>query len=74
MRITQKSLIDYSQIDGFIQIQKFVGGKEYATQLFNAKQDITLLYGRQAPNYSLLVSVYEDKSTKVEIVPHDYQL
>ena len=74
MRVTQKNLIDYNVIDGFIQVQRLVGGKEYATQLFNAKQDMTLLYGRQAPNYSLLVSLYEDKSTTVEIVPHDYQL
>ena len=28
MRITQKTLIDYNQIDSVIQIQRFVGGKE----------------------------------------------
>ena len=74
MRITQKSLIDYDQIDSFIQVQKFVGGKEYATQLFNAKQDMNRCYGRQASNYSLLASVYEDRTTTVQIVQHDYQL
>ncbi|WP_455499970.1 hypothetical protein [Gemmiger sp.] len=74
MRATQKSLIDYDQIDSFVQIQKFVGGQKYASQLFNAKQDITRCYGRQAPNYSLLATVYEDKTTAVQIVPHDYQL
>lgn len=74
MRITQKTLIDYNQIDGVIQIQKFVGGKAYATQLFNAKQDIHRLFGRMSPNYSLLACVYEDKTTTVEVVPHDYQL
>ena len=74
MRVTQKSLIDYNQIDSFIQIQKFVGCKETASQLFNAKQDMTLAYGRQAANYSLLISTHEDKSITVEIVPHDYQL
>ena len=50
MRITQKTLIDYNQIDSVIQIQRFVGGKEYATMLFNAKQDINRLYGRLSPN------------------------
>mgnify|MGYP004537408427 FL=1 len=74
MRITQKTLIDYNQIDSVIQIQRFVGGKEYATMLFNAKQDINRLYGRMSPNYSVLASVYEDKTTSVEVVPHDYQL
>lgn len=74
MRITQKTLIDYNQIDSVIQIQRFVGGKEYATMLFNAKQDITRLYGRMSPNYSVLASVYDDKTTSVEVVPHDYQL
>lgn len=74
MRITQKSLIDYNQIDGYIQVQKFVGVRNTAAQLFNMKQDMNMLFGRLAPNYSLLVSVFEDKSIKVEIVPHDYKL
>jgi hypothetical protein len=74
MRITQKSLIDYYQIDGYIQVQKFVGERNTAAQLFNMKQDMNMLFGRLAPNYSLLVSVFEDKSIKVEIVPHDYKL
>ena len=74
MRITQKSLIDYTQIDGYIQVQKFVGERNTAAQLFNMKQDMNLLFGCLAPNYSLLVSVFEDKSIKVEIVPHDYKL
>lgn len=74
MRITQKSLIDYNQIDGYIQVQKFVGERHTAAQLFNMKQDMNMLFGRLAPNYSLLVSVFEDKSIKVEIVPHDYKL
>lgn len=74
MRITQKSLIDYNLIDGYIQVQKFVGERNTAAQLFNMKQDMNMLFGRLAPNYSLLVSVFEDKSIKVEIVPHDYKL
>lgn len=74
MRITQKSLIDYNQIDGYIQVQKFVGERNTAAQLFNMKQDMNMLFGRLAPNYSLLVSVFEDKSIKVEIVPHDYKV
>lgn len=74
MRITQKSLIDYNQIDGYIQVQKFVGERNTAAQLFNMKQGMNMLFGRLAPNYSLLVSVFEDKSIKVEIVPHDYKL
>lgn len=74
MRITQKSLIDYNQIDGYIQVQKFVGERNTVAQLFNMKQDMNMLFGRLAPNYSLLVSVFEDKSIKVEIVPHDYKL
>lgn len=74
MRITQKSLIDYNQIDGYVQFQKFVGERNTAAQLFNMKQDMNMLFGRLAPNYSLLVSVFEDKSIKVEIVPHDYKL
>ena len=68
MRITQKSLIDYNQIDGYIQVQKFVGERN------TAAQDMNMLFGRLAPNYSLLVSAFEDKSIKVEIVPHDYKL
>lgn len=40
MRITQKSLIDYNQIDGYIQVQKFVGERNIAAQLFNMKQDM----------------------------------
>ena len=39
MRATQKSLIDYDQIDSFVQIQKFVGDRVYANQLFIAKRD-----------------------------------
>lgn len=74
MRITQKSLIDYNQIDGYIQVQKFVGERNTSAQLFNMKQDMNMLFGRLAPNYSLLVSAFEDKSIKVEIVPHDYKL
>ena len=74
MRITQKSLIDYNKIDGYIQVQKFVGERNTAAQLFNMKQDMNMLFGRLAANYSLLVSVFEDKSIKVEIVPHDYKL
>ena len=74
MCITQKSLIDYNQIDGYIQVQKFVGERNTAAQLFNMKQDMNMLFGRLAANYSLLVSVFEDKSIKVEIVPHDYKL
>lgn len=74
MRATQKSLIDYDQIDSFVQIQKFVGDRKYASQLFNAKRDMTRCCGRQAPNYSLLATVYEDRTTTVQIVPHDYQL
>lgn len=74
MRITQKLLIDYNQIDGYIQVQKFVGERNTAAQLFNMKQDMNMLFGRLAANYSLLVSVFEDKSIKVEIVPHDYKL
>lgn len=74
MRITQKSLIYYNQIDGYIQVQKFVGERNTAAQLFNMKQDMNMLFGRLAANYSLLVSVFEDKSIKVEIVPHDYKL
>lgn len=74
MRITQKSLIDYNQIDGYIQVQKFVGERNTAAQLFNMKQDMNMLFDRLASNYSLLVSVFEDKSIKVEIVPHDYKL
>ena len=74
MRITQKSLIDYNQIDGYVQVQKFVGERNTAAQLFNMKQDMNMLFGRLAFNYSLLVSVFEDKSIKVEIVPHDYKL
>ena len=62
MRITQKSLIDYNQIDGYIQVQKFVGERNTAAQLFNMKQDMNMLFGRLAANYSLLVSVFEDKS------------
>lgn len=73
MRITQKSLLDYNQIDGYIQVQKFVGERNTAAQLFNMKQDMNMLFGRLAANYSLLVSVFEDKSIKVEIVPHDYK-
>ena len=74
MCITQKSLIDYNQIDGYIQVQKFVGERNTAAQLFNMKQDMNIMFGRLAANYSLLVSVFEDKSIKVEIVPHDYKL
>ena len=74
MRITQKSLIDYNHIDGYIQVQKFVGERNTSAQLFNMKQDMNMLFGRLAPNYSLLVSAFEDKSIKVEIVPYDYKL
>lgn len=75
MRITQKSLLDYNQIDGYIQVQRFIGNEQYATLLVNAKLALARCYGRLAANYSLLVSSYEDSSfPKIEIVPHDYQL
>ena len=49
--------------------------KQNATLLFDAKQSLARCYGRQAANYSLLVSRYEDNSIhKIEFVPHDYQL
>lgn len=75
MRIIQKSLVDYNAIDSLIQVQRFIGCKQNATLLFNAKQALARCYGRQAANYSLLVSSYEDNSfQKIEFVPHDYQL
>ena len=68
MRVIQKSLVDYNAIDTLIQVQRFIGSKQNATLLFDAKQS-------QAANYSLLVSSYEDNSIhKIEFVPHDYQL
>lgn len=75
MRIIQKFLVDYNAIDSFIQVQRFIGSQQNATQLFNAKLAMSRCYGRQAANFSLLVSSYEDNSyPKIEIVPHDYQL
>lgn len=75
MRIIQKSLVDYNAIDSLIQVQRFIGSKQNATLLFNAKQALARCYDRQAANYSLLVSSYEDSSfQKIEFVPHDYQL
>lgn len=75
MRIIQKSLVDYNAIDSLIQVQRFIGSKQNATLLFNAKQALARCYGRQAANYSLLVSSYEGNSfQKIEFVPHDYQL
>ena len=74
MRITQKTLIDYNQIDSVIQIQSFVGNKDYARRLLNVKQDIARVYGRMSPNYSVLATVYDDKITTVEVVPHNYKL
>ena len=69
MRVIQKSLVDYNAIDTLIQVQRFIGSKQNATLLF------ARCYGRQAANYSLLVSSYEDNSIhKIEFVPHDYQL
>lgn len=75
MRVIQKSLVDYNVIDTLIQVQRFIGSKQNATLLFDAKQSLARCYGRQAANYSLLVSSYEDNSIhKIEFVPHDYQL
>lgn len=75
MRIIQKSLVDYNAIDSLIQVQRFIGNKQNATLLFNAKQALARCYGRLAANYSLLVSSYEDSSfQKIEFVHHDYQL
>lgn len=75
MRIIQKSLVDYNAIDSLIEVQRFIGRKQNATLLFDAKQSLARCYGRQAANYSLLVSSYEDGSfQKIEFVPHDYQL
>lgn len=75
MRVIQKSLVDYNAIDTLIQVQRFIGSKQNATLLFDAKQSLDRCYGRQAANYSLLVSSYEDNSIhKIEFVPHDYQL
>lgn len=75
MRVIQKSLVDYNAIDTLIQVQWFIGSKQNATLLFDAKQSLARCYGRQAANYSLLVSSCEDNSYhKIEFVPHDYQL
>ena len=75
MRIIQKSLVDYNAIDSLIQVQRLIGCKQNATLLFNAKQDIARCYGRQAANFSLLVSYCEDNIFQsIVIVPHDYQL
>ena len=74
MRITQKTLIDYNQIDSVIRIQSFVGDKYYARRLLSVKQDIARVYGRMSPNYSVLATVYDDKITTVEVVPHNYKL
>ena len=56
MRVIQKSLVDYNAIDTLIQVQRFIGSKQNATLLFDAKQSLARCYGRQAANYSLLVS------------------
>ena len=74
MRDKQKWLIDYSQIDSFIPIVKLTFGKDSASLLFDCKQNLYLVYGRLAANFSLLLSVFEDNSIKVDIVPHDFQL
>lgn len=74
MRITQKTLIDYNQIDSVIRIHDFVGGEDYERRLLNVKQDIARVYGRMAPNYSVLATVYDDIFTTVEVVPHNYKL
>lgn len=70
MRVIQKSLVDYNAIDTLIQVQRFIGSKQNATLLFDAKQSLARCYGRQAANYSLLVSSCEDNSYhKIEFVP-----
>ena len=75
MRIIQKSWVDYNAIDSLIQVKRIISSKQNATLPFDAKQSLALCYGRQAANYSLLVSSYEDNSIyKIEFVPHDYQL
>ena len=53
MRVIQKSLVDYNAIDTLIQVQRFIGSKQNATLLFDAKQSLARCYGRQAANYSL---------------------
>lgn len=50
MRIIQKSLVDYNAIDSLIQVQRFIGNKQNATLLFNAKQALARCYGRLAAN------------------------
>ena len=58
MRITQKTLIDYNQIDSVIRIQSFVGDKDYARRLLSVKQDIARVYGRMSPlrSYPIITS------------------
>lgn len=51
MRVIQKSLVDYNAIDTLIQVQRFIGSKQNATLLFDAKQSLARCYGRQAANY-----------------------
>ena len=70
MRVIQKSLVDYNAIDTLIQVQRFIGSKQNATLLFDAKTKFRArCYGRQATNF-LLVSSYEDNSIhKIEFVP-----
>lgn len=69
MRIIQKSLVDYNAIDSLIQVQRFIGNKQNATLLFNAKQALARCYGRLAANLCLFPAMRTVLFKKLSLSP-----
>ena len=71
MRPVQKTLVDFNRIDRYAEL---LHSPEVAKALREAKQTLISMYDRQASNYSVLVTSFEDCNFTVAIVKHDYWL
>lgn len=74
MRPVQKILVDFANIDLYAKSLESLRNRQAAKLLKNAKADMLSIYDKQAPNYSALVTIFEDSTCTVAIVSHDYWL
>lgn len=74
MRPVQKTLVDFANIDSYAKTLELLRNRQAAKLLKNAKADMISIYDKQAPNYSALVTSFEDFTCTVAIVSHDYWL
>lgn len=74
MRPVQKTLVDFDKIDSYVRSLELLHNRQAAKLLKTTKADILSIYDKQAPNYSALITSFEDFTVTVAIVSHDFWL